>query len=306
MSVSFEVLSIILVQIPPYKCHTRSLHVVGARVRIVEGGVGDGSIVFSSAVVGTRVTISGEVGSAVKSSAVVGSPVTVLVGASVTNSGKVGSAVIISAEVGTAVVAFVGTNVITSGEVGSAVITSAKVGSVVVPLVGTSVITSGAVGAAVIISAEVGVAVVTFFVGDGVNSIDDGWGVSFEQTSLYSQSTPSPNMSVQHSVRLSKNVKSSTALAGISYPLVHWNVSWLIFAMYHLRPSQGVGEGLGANVSMVSRGMPVGMGVDSLSLVGLLVGEPLMQASSYGHLIFTPNDSLQHVCKFSNTTSSLS
>ncbi len=75
--------------------------------------------------------------------------------------------------------------------------------------------------------------------------------------------------------------------------------------MYHLRPSQGVGEGLGSDVIMISTGMPVGMGVSS-GFVGLLVGEPWLQTSSYGQLTFTPNDCLQHVCIFSKTTSSLS
>ena len=141
-----------LVQIPPYKYHTRSLHVVGARVISVEGGTGVGSTVISSAVVGTSVTTSGEVGSAVKISGVVGSAVIILVGTSVGNSGEVGSVVTISAGVGSSVV--------------------------------------------------------TFFVGGVVSSIDDGWGVSLEQTSMYSHSTPSPNMSSQHSARLSKKVKS--------------------------------------------------------------------------------------------------
>ncbi len=157
-----------LVQIPPYKYHTRSLHVVGASVVIVDGGTGVGSTVISSAVVGTSVTTSGGVGSAVKISGVVGSAVITLVGTSVTNSGEVGSAVIISAGVGSIVV--------------------------------------------------------TFVVGGVVSSIDDGWGVSLEQTSMYSHSPPSPNISLQHSARLSKKVKSSTALAGMSYPFVHWNV----------------------------------------------------------------------------------
>lgn len=155
-----------LVQIPPYKYHTRSLHVVGARVIIVEGGTGVGSTVISSAVVGT--SVPGGVGSAVKISGVVGSAVIILVGTSVTNSGEVGSAVIISAGVGSLVV--------------------------------------------------------TFFVGGVVSSIDDGWGVSLEQTSMYSHSPPSPDMLSQHSARLSKKEKSSTALAGMSYPFVHWNV----------------------------------------------------------------------------------
>ena len=75
--------------------------------------------------------------------------------------------------------------------------------------------------------------------------------------------------------------------------------------MYHLRPSQGVGEGLGSDVSMVSTGMAVGIGVSS-GFVGLFVGELLLQTSSHGQLTFTPNDSLQHVCIFSKTTSSLS
>ena len=74
--------------------------------------------------------------------------------------------------------------------------------------------------------------------------------------------------------------------------------------MYHLRLSHGVGEGLGSDVFMVSTGIPVGIGVGS-GFVGLLVGEPLLQTSSYGQLTFTPNDSLQHVCIFSKTTSSL-
>lgn len=154
-----------LVHLPPNRYHTRSLHVVGARVRSVEGGTGVGSTVF--------------------------------------------------------IVAVVGTSVASSGEVGSAVNISAVVGSAVIALVGTCVTTSGEVGSPVSISTEVGSTVATFFVGGAVCSIDDGWGVSLEQTSLYSHSTPSPNMSSQHSARLSKNVKSSTALAGMSYPLVH-------------------------------------------------------------------------------------
>ena len=75
--------------------------------------------------------------------------------------------------------------------------------------------------------------------------------------------------------------------------------------MYHLRPSQGVGAGLGSDVMVVSTGMLVGIGVSS-GCVGLFVGEPLLHTSSYGQLTFTPNDSLQQVCMFSNTTSSLS
>ncbi|KAL3759753.1 hypothetical protein ACHAWU_008247 [Discostella pseudostelligera] len=75
--------------------------------------------------------------------------------------------------------------------------------------------------------------------------------------------------------------------------------------MYHLRPAQGVGKGLGSDVSVVSTGLLVGVGVRSSS-DGLLVGDPLLHTSSYGQLTFAPNDSLQQVCMFSNTTSSFS
>ncbi len=194
-------LSIILVQKPPYKYHTRSEHVVGVEDILVEGGEGVGFTVFSSPGVGANVTTSSELGRRV---------------------------VIISAVVGAAVaICFVGTCVTSSNELGRrVVIISAGVGTaVVICLVGTCVTSSGELGVTVlVISKVVGSAVVAFFVGGVVSSIDDGFRVStvsFEQTSTYSHSAPSPNMSSQHSARLSKNVKSSAALAGMSYPLVH-------------------------------------------------------------------------------------
>ena len=87
-------------------------------------------------------------------------------------------------------------------------------------------------------------------------------------TSLISHSSPSPKISSQHSSIVLKNVKS-TASTGMSYPLVHWNTLWVLSA-YHLRPSQGVGAGLGCVVTISGTvGMAeVGSAVSGADVVG--------------------------------------
>ncbi len=96
-------------------------------------------------------------------------------------------------------------------------------------------------------------------------------------TSSKLHSSPSPNISSQHSDSVLKKVKS-TASTGMSYPLVHWNTRWVLSA-YHLRPSQGVGAGLG---SVVIISGTVGTAEVGSVVTGAAVGIPVMTSGIVG------------------------
>ncbi len=73
---------------------------------------------------------------------------------------------------------------------------------------------------------------------------------------------------------MSKNVISSPTPSGMSYPLLQIFVPSTATNMYHLRPSQGVGAGLGADSSFFTFSS-VGQGVVTTSVEASPMGVPV-------------------------------
>ena len=138
-------------------------------------------------------------------------------------------------------------------------------------VVGVGVTGSGVVGTTMLGSAVVGLVAVGSYVvssGTGVGDSGEGPGVAMH-TSQYMHSPLSNWAYSQHSVRVSKYVISSglRRISGLSYPFVHCFKS-LKTIMYHLRPSQGVGAGLGNALILVSS-VGIGLGFSVGAFVGL-------------------------------------
>ena len=137
-------------------------------------------------------------------------------------------------------------------------------------VVGVGVAGSGVVGTTMLGSVVVGLAAVGSYVvssGTGVGDSGEGPGISMH-TSQYIHSPLSNWAYSQHSVRVSKYVISSglRRISGLSYPFVHCFNS-LKTIMYHLRPLQGVGAGLGNALILVSS-VGIGLGFSTGVFVG--------------------------------------
>ena len=227
---------------------------------LIVGDIGVDSVVIDGSGVNSGVVGKGVTGSGVVSWAGEG------LGVSFGKGSRVGSSVFnVDSSVGEGVGLSVGTGLIFSDSASVGLGEGFPAGFMVGSDVGSGVVDVGVKGYGVVGLVAVGSYVVTSRteVGDG----GEGPGVSMH-TSQYIHSPSSKRANSQHFVRVSKYVISSglSRISGLSYPLVHCFNSLKVI-MYHLRPSQGVGEGLGIALILVSS-VGIGLGFSVAIFVG--------------------------------------